>query len=305
MAAQRTVLASTTLPALAPSFRRSLEAANKSPKTVKTYTEAVELFMAFLKSEGMPLGADNVRREHVEAFIVDMLQRWKPATANNRYRGLQQFFRWLQEEGEIKASPMINMRPPVVPEQSVPVLTDEQVKALLRTCEGKDFDSRRDAAIIRLFLDTGMRRAELSGLRLEDVDLDHHVAVVMGKGRRPRGCAFGRKTALALDRYLRVRAMHRDAELPALWLGHAGPMTDSGVSQAVEKRADLAGLEHLNVHKFRHSFAHAWLSNGGNEGDLMMLAGWKSRTMLSRYAASAAVDRAREAHKRMALGDRL
>jgi len=200
---------------------------------------------------------------------------------------------------------MVNMRPPVVPEQSVPVLTDEQVKALLKTCEGKDFDSRRDAAIVRLFLDSGMRRAKLSGLRLEDVDLDQHVALVMGKGRRPRGCAFGRKTALAIDRYLRIRAMHRDAELPILWLGHGGPMTDSSISQAVEKRAELAGRENLNVHRFRHSFAHAWLSNGGNECDLMMLAGWKSRTMLSRYAASAAVDRAREAHKRLALEDRL
>jgi len=112
MAAQRTVLVSTTLPALVSSFRRSLEAANKSPKTVKTYTEAVGLFIAFLKSEGMPLGADNVRREHVETFIVDMLQRWKPATANNRYRGLQQFFKWLQEEGGNQGVPDGEHAPP-------------------------------------------------------------------------------------------------------------------------------------------------------------------------------------------------
>jgi integrase len=66
-------------------------------------------------------------------------------------------------------------------------------------------------AIVRLFLDTGMRRAELSGLQVEDVDFDHNIAIVLGKGRRPRACPFGRKTAKALDRYIRVRGRHSAA----------------------------------------------------------------------------------------------
>ena len=83
-------------------------------------------------------------------------------------------------------------------------------------------------------LDTGARRAELVGLRLADLDLDLDVAIVVGKGRRERALPFGRKTAVALDRYLRVRARHRDAELPWLWLGQRGPLgpTASGRSFA-------------------------------------------------------------------------
>ncbi len=160
-------------------------------------------------------------------------------------------------------------------------------------------------AIIRLFADTGMRRSELVNLRMESLDLDLHVAVVEGKGRRTRGCAFGKKTALALDRYIRIRASHSNADSPALWLGHEGPMTDSGIAQVVERRGEQAKLGHLNPHLFRHTFAHAWLSAGGQEGDLMQLAGWRSRTMLGRYGASAAAGRAREAHKRLGLGDRV
>ncbi len=67
----------------------------------------------------MPTAPAHVRREHVEAFIVRLLERFKPATADNRYRALRAFFKWLLEEGEVKVSPMANMtprRPPGVAE---------------------------------------------------------------------------------------------------------------------------------------------------------------------------------------------
>src|SRR4051794_33079837 len=82
-------------------------------------------------------------------------------------------------------------------------------------------------------------------------------------------------------------------------------MTDSGIRQMMERRGQLAGVEGLHPHRLRHQFAHQWLAAGGAEQDLMRLAGWRSRQMLGRYAASAADQRARDAHKRMGLGDRI
>jgi integrase/recombinase XerC len=77
-------------------------------------------------------------------------------------------------------------------------------------------------AIVRLFLDSGMRRAELANLKVDEIDFDHNVALIMGKCRRPRAAPFGRKTAITIDRYLRDRARHRLSHLEDLWLGQRG-----------------------------------------------------------------------------------
>jgi len=253
----------------------------------------------------MPQRVADIRREHVEDYIIAIGDRHSPATTATRYRALQQLFRWLLEEGEVRESPMRNMKPPPVPETPVPVLSEFDLKRLLATCSGTSFAERRDAAIIRLFADTGMRRAELSNLRLDDIDDEQDVALVIGKGSRPRACPFEAKTGQALDRYVRERAKHRHADLDALWLGERGALSHAGIAQMLARRGEQAGLGPIHPHQLRHSFAHHWLADGGSEGDLMRLGGWRSRQMLDRYGASAATERAREAHRRHSLGDKI
>lgn len=74
-------------------------------------------------------------------------------------------------------------------------------------------------------------------------------------------------------------------------------MTDSGISQILEKRALQAGIDRLHPHQLRHTFASHWLARGGNESDVMRLAWWRSRAMLQRFGASVADERVGEAHK--------
>jgi len=251
------------LSVLTPSWERALRAQNKSPRTIVGYLEGVALLETYLRAKGMPTNVTHLRREHVEAFVVDQVERWRPSTARTRFRSIQQFFRWCIGEGELRASPTANMSPPAIPEEPPAVLTEDQLRRLLKACERPAFLERRDMAIVRLFIDTGMRLAELTGLRVADLDLASGVAVVLGKGRRPRACPYGARTAAALDRYVRLRGGHRSAARPELWLGLAGPTTPSGVRQAISERARASRSHEARRSSSRQGTARPTLSSPG------------------------------------------
>ena len=291
------------LAAMLPSWELALRAERKSAQTLKSYGDGVRGFLRWCDTNGHTPALD---RDLVKTWVAELLESGaEPATARARQLGLRRFSAWLEEEGEVDTDPLLGLKAPKLDSKVTESLTDDELRRLIKACSGKQFRDRRDEAIVWLIAETGMRAGEVIGLTVADVDLQRGVVTVhRGKGGKGRVAPFGPQTARAIDRYTRMRRAHRLADTTALWLGDRGKeLAYFGLRNALQYRAELAGLKGFHLHLLRHTAASRWLAAGGSEGGLMSVAGWSTRDMIDRYTRSTASERAADEARRLGLGD--
>lgn len=226
------------------------------------------------------------------------------STAVSRQQAVKRFAAWLTDEGERDTNPLLGLGRPKMDTKVTPALTDEELKRLIKACQGRGLVDRRDGAIVRLMAETGLRAVELIGLRGGDVDLDRGLVVIRRtKNRKDRIAPFGPQTSAAIDRYIRAARPRIESTGP-LWVGFAGKSFGyHGLSATMKRRDELPGIKHFHLHLMRHTAATRWLRAGGSEGGLMAVAGWTTRDMLDRYVSASKSERAADEARGLNLGD--
>lgn len=286
-----------------PSWQLALTAERKSDSTIKIYSDGVNAFLRWCDETGT---VPELTKLTVQTFTAALLARGaEPATARSRQLSLKRFSAWLTEEGELDADLLVGVKPPKLDTKVTEALDDDELKRLIKACQGKEFRDIRDMAVVRLMIETGMRAGEVVNLGLADVDLPRGLATVnRGKGGKGRIVPFSAQTATAIDRYMRARRGHLREDSPRLFLGERGKMFSyDGLHKGLKGRAAKAGIERFHPHLLRHTAATRWLRAGGSEQGLMAVAGWSRHDMLDRYTSASASERAAAEARKLSLGD--
>ena len=259
-------------------FLDSLRAERRlSENTVRSYGRDLALFRDFLRSGGdtCPTAAD---RDQVRQFLQWLARRGlAPRSRARVLSALRSFYRFLRLEGRVLEDPTEWVESPKGWKRLPRVLSSLDVEALLRQPDRSSARGLRDALILELLYDCGLRVTELAGLRVGDVDLEGWLLRVQGKGGKERYVPFGEEAAEVLKGYLAGprQSLLKEAESPFLLPGaRGGRLTRQGIWKIVKRHLGGAGVvRQVSPHTLRHSFATHLLANGADLRAVQVMLG--------------------------------
>jgi integrase/recombinase XerC len=195
--------------------------------------------------------------QHLRLFAAAEFRRGSSArTIQRRLSALRTFFNFLIREGVLKGNPAIDVQAPKAPKRLPQALDVDQMNQLL-AFRTDDELSTRDKAVMELFYSSGLRLAELVGLKLNDLDLADRTVRVIGKGNKARIVPVGTHAVNALRAWLNERAGLANTDETAVFVAQTGsPLGPRAIQLRIAEWAIRQGLPmHVHPHLFRHSFA--------------------------------------------------
>lgn len=273
---------SAPLSAAIDAYLAHLRARGYSPATVNTYAfDLGHLLERVGEADPATLDSHAIRRALAGLHARGLAPRTLARTLS-AWRG---FFHWLARQGRVAANPCLGLRPPKGDRRLPNALSvDEMARLLAPEAEDGACWTRRDAAMFELMYSSGLRRAELVGLDLGQVDMAEAEVRVLGKGGKTRIVPVGSRALAALERWLAVRdSVARDT--PALFVGARGARIAPGVlARALRQLALRHGIgAHVHPHALRHSFASHVLQSSGDLRAVQEMLGHSSLSTTQVY----------------------
>ncbi len=245
--------------------RDGMPARNLAAHTRKNYLHDLTDLLQFLSSRGVTRIAD-VSLRHLQSYQAEMDRRgYASSTRNRKTQSIRILFQFLAFHGITERNLATELIPPPIQRQEPRFLTEAEYQRLLRVCS----HNARDAAMIELFLQTGMRLAELAKLQLHDIDIPKRITPdpdntgsvrVKRKGGKTAYIPLNHKACKALAAYLQVRP---EVGETALFISQfKKPMSTRAIQQRLTKYLKEARIEGASVHTLRHTMATHHVARG-------------------------------------------
>ena len=244
-------------------------------KTLAWHRTSLGQFHLFLESE-QAAELESLNPRVIRRYIAHLQAKGLSAATVATYtRSLFAFTKWLKDEDLTDQNAQGNVQRPRQPMEMKEPFSDEEIGRLLASCKRSEYPLR-DAAILSLMYDCGLRAGEIATLELRRLHLDQQMLVVRGKGQKDRVVPFSLRTSRALRRYL-ARERPKAAE-ELVFTTRQGRRV-----HMVYRRAAQADVTDAHPHRFRHTFAVSYLRNGGDGFTLQRILGHTTPTMTNRY----------------------
>ena len=270
-------------------FVTDLVRKNRSVRTMEAYARDLEHFGRFLTGDTkarIEPGAAPAARLYPElrgasasdirkyVLYLMMNRRYKVVAVRRHLSTLRTFYTFLRREGMRTDQPALDVELPKAEQRKPKVLRLPEVAAIIKTRVARPGGSSlatRDRAILELLYGSGIRRAELADLNLDDVDFGHGVAQVTGKGNKRRMVPLTEACVQAMQSYLHVRPASNDR---AFFLSNRNARLGlRQVWKIVKDYATQSGINRATTHSMRHSFATHFIEGGGDVSSLQRLLG--------------------------------